>query len=40
MEDIGDMLASATVRSRMLEAVREKTTGGIVVDGVVLEQGI
>lgn len=37
MEDIGGMLASSTVRSRMLEAVREKATGGIPVDGVVLE---
>ena len=40
MEDIGGMFASSTVRSRMLEAVREKTTGGMVVDGVVLEEGI
>ena len=39
MEDIGGMLASSTVRSRMLEAVREKMTGGIIVDGVVLEEG-
>jgi hypothetical protein len=31
------MSASSTVCSRMLEAVREKVTGGIPVDGVVLE---
>ena len=40
MEHIGGMLASSTVRSRMLEAVRENATGGIPVDGVVLEEGI